>query len=634
MSFYSNSKYSKTSEILSDIYDARIKSRINSNICAIKSKPICGNVRYLDDDEIGNEIGDKSIKNTKFKNSKFNLDNETDLDFDLMGGAKKNNLSKTKKIRSKNVVDDEFNDETPIYPSLNDIPDKEIQEFIQETHIQYITANMKSNSVYVVPDKEAMKEIKKDIKNSLGSIKEDSPEAILKIKSDTNLIYRAFIMDIFGSLPENGGFEYRLPTTYPDEFKPETIIRRTSRLEDKCFFIQLTKKGCKISCNSDMKNAVSLDFVNIVGRKPTFISFVFKGNLIPLIKNEKELKGGKQNKKSKKTVIKRFMELVHSNPYDIDSGMYQFVGEMIENFGLEECRKHYSADFLQTAFSLLNNIGKSKVLTNYGNDVYNQHMKMNKKYKPKNRNGCNKQNKNKLITYSKKFLENMNAYLIDSRFIEKSKTYDSKKYLNSLLNCYKAISPDLSDNEVKNTIGEDIAYGIYENTNNMDLAINTMQNVIESLNNKNNVNKFYLEGILNSSENFLFHKFSAQEFYPMLNSNYSVNKYCKCGKKNCPFCGKLEKSKMKGGGIYNDEEVFQNALEMEIPEMPEMSNEEDKLPEKTENSTESSKNIEKTEKIEELPESSESTNTTENKSIEPDKQNFKQKNVYSLIDQM
>ena len=335
--------------------------------------------------------------------------------------------------------------------------------------------------------------------------------------------------------------------------------------------------------------------------------------------------------------------------------MYQFVGEMIENFGLEECRKHYSADFLQTAFSLLNNIGKSKVLSNYGNDVYNQHMKMNKKYKPKNRNGCNKQNKNKLITYSKKFLENMNAYLIDSRFIEKSKTCDSKKYLNSLLNCYKAISPDLSDNEVKNTIGEDIAYGIYENTNNMDLAINTMQNVIDSLNNKNNVNKFYLEGILNSSENFLFHKFSAQEFYPMLNSNYSVNKYCKCGKKNCPFCGKLEKSKMKGGGIYNDEEVFQNALEMEIPEIPEMSNE-DKLPEKIEKSTESSKNIEniekteelsessknienieKTEKTEELSESSkniESTITTKNKSIEPDKRNFKQKNVYSLIDQM
>lgn len=628
MSFYSNSKYSKTSEILSDIYDARINSRFNSNVCAIKSKPICGNVRYLDD-----EIANKSIKNTK-----FNLDNETDLDFDLMGGAKK---SKTKKIRSRNAVDDE----TPIYPSLNDIPDKEIQEFIQETHIQYITANMKSNSVYVVPDKEAMKEIKKDIKNSLGSIKEDSPEAILKIKSDTNLIYRAFIMDIFGSLPENGGFEYRLPTTYPDEFKPETIIRRTSRLEDKCFFIQLTKKGCKISCNSDMKNAISLDFVNIVGRKPTFISFVFKGNLIPLIKNEKELKGGKQNKKSKKTVIKRFMELVHSNPYDIDSGMYQFVGEMIENFGLEECRKHYSADFLQTAFSLINNIGKSKVLTNYGNDVYNQHMKMNKKYKPKNRNGCNKQNKNKLITYSKKFLENMNAYLIDSRFIEKSKTCDSKKYLNSLLNCYKAISPDLSDDEVKNTIGEDIAYGIYENTNNMDLAINTMQNVIDSLNNKNNVNKFYLEGILNSSEKFLFHKFSAQEFYPMLNSNYSVNKYCKCGKKNCPFCGKLEKSKMKGGGIYDDEEVFQNALEMEIPEipeMPEMSNEkEDKLPEKSTEPAEPSKNIEKTEKLtektEELSESSEShesTNPTETKTIEPDKQNFKQKNVYSLIDQM
>lgn len=623
MSFYSNSKYSKTSEILSDIYDARINSRFNSNVCAIKSKPICGNVRYLDD-EIGEKIGDKSIKNTK-----FNLDNETDLDFDLMGGAKK-----TKKIRSRNAVDDE----TPIYPSLNDIPDKEIQEFIQETHIQYITANMKSNSVYVVPDKEAMKEIKKDIKNSLGSIKEDSPEAILKIKSDTNLIYRAFIMDIFGSLPENGGFEYRLPTTYPDEFKPETIIRRTSRLEDKCFFIQLTKKGCKISCNSDMKNAVSLDFVNIVGRKPTFISFVFKGNLIPLIKNEKELKGGKQTKKSKKTVIKRFMELVHSNPYDIDSGMYQFVGEMIENFGLEECKKHYSADFLQTAFSLLNNIGKSKVLNNYGNDVYNQHMKMNKKYKPKNRNGCNKQNKNKLITYSKKFLENMNAYLIDSRFIEKSKTCDSKKYLNSLLNCYKAISPDLSDNEVKNTIGEDIAYGIYENTNNMDLAINTMQNVIDTLNNKNNVNKFYLEGILNSSEKFLFHKFSAQEFYPMLNSNYSVNKYCKCGKKNCPFCGKLEKSKMKGGGIYDDEEVFQNALEMEIPEIPEIPEMSNEKTEKTEKTTEPSKNIEKTEKTEKSTEPAEPTEktekSTENKSIEPDKQSFKQKNVYNLIDQM
>lgn len=542
---------SKTTEILTEIYESHQNTLFNSDLCRIQSKPICGKIKYLDELPTKVSGGDKQIND------------QDELNFDLMGGARKK-VQPKKQIRKK-AVSSETTKEIPIFPSLNDIPDKDIQDFIQETHIQYITANMKSNSIYVIPNSEAMKEIKSDIKKSLEKIKVNTPEAILKIKSDPKLIYRAFIMDIFGSLAENGGYEYRIPITYPDEFNSDTIIRRTSRLEDKCFFIQLNKKGCKISNNSDMKNSVNLEFIDIVGRKPTFISFVFKGNLLPLLKPKEDLKGGKQKKKSKKTVMKRFMELAYSNPYDIDSGMYQFVGEMIDNFGVDVCQKSYSADFLQSAFSLVNSIGKTKYLTNYGHDVYAQHMKMNKKYKPKARNGCNKQNKNKVCDFSKKFINNMNSYLFDVNAIEKSRTCNASKYLNQVFSCYKQLARDLNDNEIKNTIAEDIAYGIYKNTNNIELAINSMQNVIDTFNGKNVINKVHLEGILNASDQSIFHKFNAQEFYPMLNSNHVVNQYCKCGKKNCPFCGS---KKMSGGGIYDDipNEDVHNSIELDIPE--------------------------------------------------------------------
>lgn len=549
---------SKTTEILNEIYESHQNTLFNSDLCRIQSKPICGKIKYLDD------------LPTKVSGGNKQVNDQDDLNFDLMGGARKK-VQPKKQIRKsvKKAVSSETTKETPIFPSLNDIPDKDIQEFIQETHIQYITANMKSNSIYVIPNSEAMKEIKSDIKKSLENIKANTPEAILKIKSDPKLIYRAFIMDIFGSLAENGGYEYRIPITYPDEFNSDTIIRRTSRLEDKCFFIQLNKKGCKISNNSDMKNSVNLEFVDLVGRKPTFISFVFKGNLLPLLKPKEDLKGGKQKKKVKKTVMKRFMELVHSNPYDIDSGMYQFVGEMIDNFGVDACQKSYSADFLQSAFSLVNSIGKTKYLTNYGHDVYAQHMKMNKKYKPKSRNGCNKQNKNKVCDFSKKFMNTMNSYLFDVNAIEKSRTCNASKYLNQVFSCYKQLARDLNDDEIKNTIAEDIAYGIYKNTNNMELAMNSMQNVLETFQGKNSINKVHLEGILNASEQSIFHKFNAQEFYPMLNSNYAVNQYCKCGKKNCPFCGSKKMSgDISGGGIYDDipNEDVHDSIELEIPE--------------------------------------------------------------------
>ena len=554
-----NKQNSKTTEILNQIYESHQSTLFNSDFCRIKSKPVCGKIRYLDEPSTKVSGGDKQVNN------------QDDLDFDLMGGARKK--SQTKKPIRSTVKKSVASEETPIFPSLNDIHDKDIQEFIQETHIQYITANMKSNSVYVIPNSEAMKEIKSDIKKSLEKIKANTPEAILKIKSDPKLIYRAFIMDIFGSLAENGGYEYRIPTTYPDEFNSDTIIRRTSRLEDKCFFIQLNKKGCKISNNSDMKNSVNLEFVDLVGRKPTFVSFVFKGNLLPLLKPKEDLKGGKQKNKSKKTVMKRFMELAYSNPYDIDSGMYQFVGEMIDNFGVDACQKSYSADFLQSAFSLVNSIGKTKYLTNYGHDVYAQHMKMNKKYKPKTRNGCNNQNKNKVCDFSKKFLNTMNSYLFDTRAVEKSRSCNASKYLNQVFTCYKQLAKDLNDEEIKNTIAEDIAYGIYKNTNNMELAMNSMQNVLDTFHGKNAINKVHLEGILNASDQSVFHKFNAQEFYPMLNSNYAVNQYCKCGKKSCPFCGSRKASKgsmsggMSGGGIYDDvPEDIHDAIELEIPE--------------------------------------------------------------------
>lgn len=478
-----SSENSSTTSILAEIYE----DKCDTNRFAIQGfQSRVGQVRYLDE--------------PSYVQPKVTQDN--DLNFSLFGGAAK----KPKTVKA---------DEKPIYPSLNDIPDKDVKEFLSACHIDYITSNHKSNSIFIVPDKKFMDAIKEDIKKSLGNIKPDTPEAILHIKS-AKLIYKACILDVHGD-NDNGGFQYRIPQTYPDEFDDSVVYRRTSRYDNHVFYIQLTKKGCKISNESDMSGAITLEFVDRIGRLPNYVSYVMKGNILPLLSEKASAK--KKTSGKKKSIKRRFQELMKANEYDKEAGAYKFVGEMIESFGVDKCKPYYGANFLQSALSMITAFGEKAPCDCGCGDIDGAHMSMMKSWKPKVRALLTSQNIAKITDYSAKYVDSMVGFLADNDYA-KAKSYTSDRYFKQIKNAYKQVASDIkSDNELNNTIAGDVGYGIYENTGNLELALEMMNSTKQCLANGKNMSSQQLNAAANLLSDFVFHSFNSQSFYPIVNTS-------------------------------------------------------------------------------------------------------------------
>ena len=485
---------SSTTKILTDIYEEK-QAANDSRFAITDFQSRVGEVKYLD--EVRVSEAPKKVQNE-------------DLNFNLFGGAAK-----------KKATSGRDNEQKDIYPSLNDIPDKSIKEFLNVCHIDYITSNHKSNSIFVVPDTKALDAIKADINKTLGKTKPESAEGVIKIKT-AKLLYKLFILDVFGK-NENNGFQYRIPTTYPKEFDDSVIYRRTSHYDDKAFYIQLTKKGCKVSNESDMSNPITLEFVDVIGRYPNYISFVFKGNLLPLMNPAKEMAGGKISKK-KKSTKRRFNELMKANEYDNEAGAYQFVGEMINAYGVEKCKPYYSANMLQSAFELISAMGETSACGEGCGDVDAAHMSMMKSYKPKVRAFITSQNIQKLADYGHKYANNMVGYLNDNDYA-KAQSYTSDRYFKQIKNAYQQIASDIkSDSEMNNKIAADVAYGIYENTNNVDLAIDMLNATKSCLNGGKKMSNVQLSSAINVMSDYAFHGFNAAQYIPLVNLSKSKSK--------------------------------------------------------------------------------------------------------------
>lgn len=504
-------------KILEQIYEDKHEN--NDSRFAIQGyESRVGSIRYIDEAQVSN-VPKQATSN--------------DLDFNLYGGKSK----PKKKVRANDEV---------LYPSLNDIPDKDVKEFLEVCHIDYITSNHKSNSIFVVPDAKGLSAIKEDISKTLGKTKPDSPEGVLAIKT-SKLLYKLFILDTYGK-NDNNGFQYRIPVEYPDKIADDSVIyRRTSHYEDKAFFIQLTKKGCKVSNDSDMTNAITLDFMQKIGRAPNYISFVFKGNLIPLMKSNASAQ--KRQGRKKKSVKRRLQELVKANEYDHEAAAYQFIGEMAHNFGVDKCAKYYGANMLQTAFSLVAAFGDKTTMDNTDCPCDEVHAQLMKAYKPKVRQLLTSTNIAKICDYGSKYSDSMISYLSDNDYA-RSKTYTSDRYFKQIKNAYRQIASDIkSDNEINNFIASDVAYGVYENSGNLELAIDQLNATKQALNGTKQMTSAQLSNAINMISDFCFHGLHSQQFYPMITINKS-RKFemtggddlelkleggkCDCG--NCPEC--------------------------------------------------------------------------------------------------
>lgn len=399
-----------------------------------------------------------------------------------------------------------------LYPSLNDIPDAKIKEFIDVCHLGYITQNPHSNAIFIIPDTTAMKAIKQDISTKLGEIDPNSPEGTIMIKTE-QLLYKLFIIDVYGKDKSNASFEYRIPNTYPEDINEDVIYRRTSRFNDQVFFIKLNKKGIEVSVSQDMKNSVKCNYINSVGKYPRFVSFVFGGNLLPLISGKKD-----EKKAVKKNItIKKLFKNISKEYTDYEDIGYKFVGNMIKKFGVEKCKKYYSADLLQSSFAMISEFGSKTMIDNpIGfNKCGKYHSDMIKEYKPVVRNNINSTNLLKISSFCDKFVDSMSFSVMDK---SKNKNFSDKSYFSKIQSAYQQICHEKKDiNFVRNEIVGDIAYAIYDETSNTDLTLDMIENVKNSIMDVRPLTSTNLQSLIPYLSNYKLKGIIAQQFYPTLN---------------------------------------------------------------------------------------------------------------------
>ena len=279
----------KTSTVMTDIYDVGDVRAERFLITGHKAS--CGKINYLDA-----EIEQHTEK-------------EVPDEIHISGGASKTDSS------SKQIL----------YPSLNDMPDANIKEFLNVCHLDQITSNHKSNSIFIIPTSSAMDKIKEDISKALGSVDPKSPEAAIMIKTEP-LLYKLFIVDSYGKEKDNAKFEYRIPAEYPEKFDSSIVYRRTTKYKQQVFFVKLEKSGISVSTSADMSDSVKCSYLCSVGKAPSYISFVFTGDVIPLVESSKS-----KSLKSKYGLLELYKDYIREE-VDIDNASEKFVAVMIKTY--------------------------------------------------------------------------------------------------------------------------------------------------------------------------------------------------------------------------------------------------------------------------------------------------------------
>lgn len=412
----------------------------------------------------------------------------------LQGGARRRTTTKPKTKKEEEPK------EITLYPALTDVPNKDIKDFISVCHLEYIASSPKSNSIFIIPDAEAMKAIKADIKAQLGG--DPTDETAVKNLKSKMLLYKHFILDTFGKAEHNASFEYRIPYTYPDKYNEDIIYRRCSRFEGEAFYVKLEKNKCSISLNSDMSNSVSCKYITRVGNYPNYVSFAFQGNILALLKKETK------NAVAKKTKARKALHMLMNN-FDSERAAYEFVGAAISSLGADKCLPYYSANMLQTAFALTAAFGDETV--DCSCDPSTAHRAILKMYKPTQRRGLSKTNISKLAAFGENCLDKLEDYSFG-----KSSPVKSSTYFRQIKNGYKQIANDLkNDNVVENEIAGDVAYGMYDETNNVKLALDAIDSV-KGVFRGHEMNDYAFRAAIEYLENSTFKGLIAQQYFPML----------------------------------------------------------------------------------------------------------------------
>lgn len=466
-------------------------------------------------------------------------------DDSLFGGARKS--TKKQGGAKRKTVKRRASETKPLFRSLVDVPDDDIQHFISRFKLGYIAASPKSNAIFIIPDATAMKLLELDLKEKVKA--PDTPEGVEQIKNG-DLLYKRYIMDIYGG-GENEGFEYRIPLDYPDH--TDDVIRRRQTREGNPLFIKLTSKGISVSQSSDMSNAVSCKYRMKVGNESKFAAFVFEGNLSF---------DGVKNSQKKITHLRKLKQLLINNRNDSEKAAYNFVGLMASTHGVEAVKPYYSADLLHTSLALVHAFGESTEIDDSPLDeevIEEKNDELLKSYTLSH----------PISNYSQ-LCQRMS--LFNTQCMDRSMS--AKQHLSSVAEQYSKVYSKLGLSYKNSDITTDVGYGIYNQTGDLNLAIDAML-ATDELMKGGEINPLMYHAIIDSIDEFSFAGANAHQYLPMTcglskrKSKHSTAKKTggvkKTVKSKASKAGKASKAKhMTGGDMSVDEEIEINDNDLEF----------------------------------------------------------------------
>ena len=274
-------------------------------------------------------------------------------------------------------------DSNHVYPSAEYINNEDLQTFIREFYLHYLVIKANKNMLLVVPSSATLKKLVADFKALLKKegIQEMSPDAS-RFAAKSDLPFKQYIFDVYGrSSPNNDGFLYQVPDTFPDKGSSE-VYRRTNRASKQYFFRFNSASKIEVANNEKLSGASTLKFLGKCDRSV----LVLQGDIPPAAESKGKVVSASLQGGSKSNPLRhQFMKCV-KNANSIDDGAYEFIARVSHATGASKVAKYYSGDFTHSAFSIIaaNELNEDNFSfdTSAKLDLENEHAQLVDNYHP------------------------------------------------------------------------------------------------------------------------------------------------------------------------------------------------------------------------------------------------------------
>jgi hypothetical protein len=359
-------------QILKNIYgEGSTQSFESLNFKPVKHTP--PNIKYIDDPGYSDKPESRNPAPTNEDENYEDVLKEDDIytNGNLVGGA----AASRRRRGGRNDLTVLF---SPVYTNNKDLHDIMVNFTLAYTFVQ-----PKPSAIYIIPPSEVLRKAIDSYSKELSkeNLKNGTYEASKYFSSSDNTIKR-YLFDWKDR--EVDKMLYNIPSNFPDD-KTEVPLKRMNRKSETYFFTFKSLDDIKVSLSSDMSKSNKLDFV----AKCQNSVYVLKGNL-PDYSSKGSSVVARVKKHRGKKARHAFLRLVKAYD-DLDVAAYHFIGGYALSQGglsnkslISDLAKHYSGNFIHTAFEILAAMPDDNYWDNVFEDesVLKVHKAIMKEYKP------------------------------------------------------------------------------------------------------------------------------------------------------------------------------------------------------------------------------------------------------------